>query len=73
MSNTPEANRSRFDPTPEEAALDMSVEPEAPEYDDVIRPDWTPPGMSDEEIARYIYIPKNRRRPGVPYLGPEID
>lgn len=53
--------------------MESSVEPEGPEFDDPIRPEWTPDHVSNEETARTIYIPRNRRLPSVPDLGPEID
>lgn len=62
----------RFTCSPEEAALDMDVDPK-PGYEAPLRPSFAPPGMSDEEVARHVYIPPHRRDPSVPYVGPELD
>ena len=50
----------------------MDVDPK-PGYEAPLRPSFAPPGMSDEEVARHVYIPPHRRDPSVPYVGPELD
>ncbi len=66
-------DRDPKDPTPEEAALDFIVSADAPEYDQPVRPPWVPDHVSQEDVERTIYIPRNRRDPSRPYRGPELD